>query len=112
MLTILILVNPCGYLTGCTPLLVLLEVPEFWTLFVGPDATLKADLVLIGERLTGGVFTFCFTGKVRECEGSATGIEPDTARMGSLGVMSCCTGLEAGYLDFRCSYILQRADLF
>ena len=51
MMTMLILVTPCGYVTGGTSLLVLLEVSEFGTLFVGLDATLEADLVLIGEEL-------------------------------------------------------------
>ena len=91
-------------------MLVLLEVLEFRTLFVGLDVTLEADLVLIGEKLGGGVFTFCFTSAGRDCGGSGTGIEAGTAGMVSLWTMSCCTGSEAGYLGFRCSYILQRAD--
>ena len=101
--TILILVISCGYQTGGKPLLVLLEVLEF----VGPDAALEADLVLIGEKLGGGAFTFS---EGRKYGSSCTGMEADTAGMESLGMMSCCTGLEAGYLGFRCSFILWRAD--
>ena len=108
MVTMVILVTPCGYLTDCTPLLVLLEVSEFWTLFAGLDANLAADLVLIGEKLGSGAFTFCFTSAGRECGGSGTGIEAGTDGMGSLRLMSCCTTSEAGYLGFRCSFVLQR----
>ena len=86
--TMLILVTPCGYLAGVTPLLVLVEVSKFGTLLVGVDAALKADLVFIGEKLGIGAFTFYFTGAGREHKGSGTGIEAGTAGMGSLWVMS------------------------
>ena len=56
----LILATPCGFLTGGTPLLVLLEVSKFGTLFVDLEATSETDLVLIGEKLGGGAYTFCF----------------------------------------------------
>ena len=71
----LILVTLCGYLTDGTPLVDLLEVSEFRTLFLGLDATLETDLVFIGGKPGGGAFTFCFTSAGRECEGSGTGIE-------------------------------------
>ena len=83
--TILILVTACGYLTHGTPLLVLLEVSEFWTLFVGLYATLETDLVLIGEKQGGDAFNFCFTSAGRKCGGSGTDIEAGTAGIGSLG---------------------------
>ena len=57
--------TPCEYLTSGAPLLVLLEVSEFGTLFVDLDTTLEADLVVIGEKLDGGAFTFHFTGAGR-----------------------------------------------
>ena len=112
MVTILIPVALCGYLTGCTSLLVMMEVLEFGTLFAGQDATLEADLVLIDEKLTGGEFTFCFINAGTECGGAGTDIEAGTARMGSLGVMCCCTESKAGYIGFRYSFILQTVDLY
>ena len=111
MVTMLILATLCGNLTCGTSLLVLLEVSEFRTLFVDPDATLEADLVLKGEKLGSGAFTFCFNSAGRECRSSGSCIKAGTAGIGSLGVMSFCTGSEAGYLGFRCSFVLQRADL-
>ena len=99
-----------------------LSISNWWYIFVGPagslrfqdtvglDATLEADLVPIGEKLGDGAFTFCFNGAGRGCGGSGTGIEAGIGGMGSLGMMSCCTGFEARYLGFRCSFILQRAD--
>ena len=73
--TIFILVTPGGYLTGGMPLLVLLEVSEFGTLFVGPDATLEADLVLIGEKQGSCAFTFCFTSAAGESGGLALALK-------------------------------------
>ena len=73
IVTVLVLVTPCGYLTGGTPFFVLLEVLEFRTLFVGLDATLEVDLVLIDEKLDGGAFTFCFPVAGRECQGPGIG---------------------------------------
>ena len=93
--TMLIPVTPSGYLTGGTSLLLLLKVSEFRTLLVGLDAALEADLVLIGEKLGGGAFTFCFTCAGREYGGSGTGIEAATAVMGLLG------GLCPATLDWK-----------
>ena len=67
MVKMFILVTPCGYLTGGTPLLVLLVVSEFRTLFVGLDATSEADMVFIGEKLGCSAFTIYFTSAGRKC---------------------------------------------